>query len=559
MSEVWESVPGVELSDITVCEDLLTRMEKEPDNVTYYEYLVQLLPQIRVQSSEGRAYADSKMVLVKQKTYELALSTGAQAFYDAYISALKAEARYNFDSYLLFVESRREPDKKFYVPRRRVLFPVVQAMQDLVDDKLDLLTVSMPPGVGKTTLGTFFLSWVMGRSPDAFNLASGHSAHISEMLYRGVLSIITDGEYRWKEVFPRTPIVRTSAQSTAIDLLHKSTFPTLTCRSVDGSQTGVTRVNNILYIDDLVSGSEEALSKPRLDKLWSKYTSDIRSRGIGDCVKEIHVATRWSVHDPIGRLERRYKGSERARFIVLPALDGKGESNFDFPYGLGYTTEKLLDLKAAMDDVSWKCLYMNEPIEREGLLYVPDELNRYYSLPSDEPEQTLAVLDPAEGGGDDVVLLIASNYGGKAWYITDCVVSNAAPTVTDELVVSCLLRNPVDLLRVESNGAGWRTADKIEEQLRKNNKRTMVTKKRTTANKETKILVCSTEVKQNFYFKDVTSYPRGSMYADLMDKLCSYSLVGRNKHDDVPDAMAMMVQLIDSRTKNEVTVMERFM
>lgn len=43
-------------------------------------------------------------------------------------------------------------------------------------------------------------------------------------------------------------------------------------------------------------GIEEAMSKDRLDKLWSSYTNDLKFL-VKEGAKEIHIATRWSVHD----------------------------------------------------------------------------------------------------------------------------------------------------------------------------------------------------------------------------------------------------------------------
>jgi hypothetical protein len=58
-------------------------------------------------------------------------------------------AQDDFDSYCVYLEWNREPNKKFYLPRRKVLYPLVQDLQDLADGKLDFLGVSMPPRVGK--------------------------------------------------------------------------------------------------------------------------------------------------------------------------------------------------------------------------------------------------------------------------------------------------------------------------------------------------------------------------------------------------------------------------
>lgn len=52
-----------------------------------------------------------------------------------------------------------------------------------------------------------------------------------------------------------------------------------------------------------------------------------------------YIATRWSVHDVIGRLERMYEGDPKADFISVPALDENEQSNFDYPHGVGFDTQ----------------------------------------------------------------------------------------------------------------------------------------------------------------------------------------------------------------------------
>ena len=48
------------------------------------------------------------------------------------------------DSYFIYLERKREQHAKFYEPRRELLMKhgIIQALQDLVDDKLDLLSIS---------------------------------------------------------------------------------------------------------------------------------------------------------------------------------------------------------------------------------------------------------------------------------------------------------------------------------------------------------------------------------------------------------------------------------
>ena len=95
-----------------------------------------------------------KLSALCEKTMSNRSLSGEQVIqvYDLHKRVCFAAAKYDFDSYLLYVEWNRDPEKKFYPPRRKVLKQVVDALQELADDKLDLLAVSLPPGSGKTTL-----------------------------------------------------------------------------------------------------------------------------------------------------------------------------------------------------------------------------------------------------------------------------------------------------------------------------------------------------------------------------------------------------------------------
>lgn len=395
----------------------------------------------------------------------------------------------------------------------------------------------------------------MGKYPMQPNLASAHSAKLTRSFYDGVLEILTDPEYLYGDVFPTTKIVSQSAKDETIDLNRRKRFKTLTCRSIDGTLTGATRCEKILYADDLVSGIEEALSIDRLDSLWFKYTNDLKSRKKEGC-KEVHIATRWSVHDVIGRLEREYLGNPRAKFIVLPALDENNESNFNYPYGVGFSTEYFHDMRNNLDDVSWRALYMNQPIEREGLVFPEDELNRYYELPKQEPDAIMGVCDTAEGGGDSVCLPVGYVYGNEV-YIEDVVFNNNLPDVTKPLCVNILLKHNVQQCRFESNNAGGAFADDIQEEIEKRGGITHITKKRTTSNKLTKIIVNSDYVKKNFYFKDKSRYEPGSEYGRYMKELTSFTHAGKNSHDDAPDGTVMLVEFLQSLNMSKVEVFKR--
>ena len=483
---------------------------------------------------------------------------GGVKFYEQWRRCLLFEAPHDFDSYLTYIELNREPKKRFYPPRKKQLKVVVDALQALcADDELDLLAVSLPPGVGKTTLAIFLLTWIAGRDPNNPNLTGSHSNSFVRQVYDECLRIFdANGEYLWHDVFPGVQVSNTNAKDCRIDLERRQRFETLEFTSIGTGNAGLYRAANLLYCDDLVSGIEVALSKERLDKLWETYSTDLRQRKIGDHCKELHIATRWSVHDVIGRLEREYEKNPRAKFIAIPAMDGEDESNFDYQFGVGFSTRFYREQRDIMDSVSWKALYMNQPIEREGLVYHPDELRRFFELPSDEPDAVIGVCDTKDKGTDYAFLPVAYVYG-QDYYIGDCICDNSLPDIVDARLSEILVRDKVKACRFESNSAGRRVAEKIQGEVKKLGGITNITTKFTTANKETKIIVNSAWVKEHCLFLDESKYKRNTDYGRMMDMLCSYTMAGKNKHDDVPDGMAMLAEYAQSLNGAEVQIFAR--
>ena len=470
---------------------------------------------------------------------------------------LLAAAPHDFDSYLLYVEWNRDPDKKFYPPRRKVLKQVAEAMQDLAERKIRLLTISLPPGTGKTTLAIFYLTWLAGRTPNEPILSGSHSNAFIRGVYDECLRILDpEGEYLWHDVFPGIQVSSTNAKDCRIDIDKKQRFETLEFTSIGTGNAGLYRAMNLLYCDDLVSGIEVALSKERLDKLWETYTTDLRQRKQGDHCVELHIATPWSVHDVIARLQQKYGDDDDARFINIPALDENDESNFDYDYGVGYSTATLRAQREIMDDASWRALYMCQPIEREGLVYSEDELRRYFELPKGDPDGIIAVCDTKDKGADYAFLPVAYVYG-EDYYIDDCICDNNLPNIVDARLTEILVRDKVQMCRFESNSAGGRVAEKVQEAVKEKGGITHITTKFTTANKETKIIVNSAWVKEHCLFKDDSMYKRKSDYGKMMNFLCSYTMAGKNAHDDVPDGMAMLAEYAQSLVGAKVKIFKR--
>lgn len=473
-------------------------------------------------------------------------------------SMLRMMAPDDLDAYMLFTEWGREPAKRFWMPRRHVLMPLCRGFQDLEDGLLDTLVVSLPPRVGKSTTGVFAMSWHMGRHPLSANLMSGHSDKLTKGFHMEALSIIADETYRFADVFPSSPLADKSMADETVHLRRKGRFPSLTCRSVDGTLTGAVEVGREgwLYCDDLVSDREEALSVDRMDKLYAAYLNQLRDRML-DGAKEVHVGTRWVPNDVIGHVLDEHEGDPRCRAIVIPALGPDGETNFDYLFGLGFSTGYYERMRQVLQDAgegdSWAAKYEGEPYWIGGLMFAPSELKRYDALPEGEPDAVIAVCDTKDRGADYAAMPIGLVYGDRH-YIDAAVCDNGLPELVEPKLAKALVDNRVDMVQFESNSAGGRVADSVAEMCRERGRAVDVRKKFSTANKETRILVDSLWVKEHCYFRDVAP---DADYARFMDMLEHYTTEGKVKHDDAPDAMSMYKRFATSFIGATVEPMKR--
>lgn len=536
---------------LDVAENILSHIKAEPENMKHYTAMYSVLSSMNSCAEKWR-YSET----LKRYCTERIIQNKSKDANSLFKAVLLLEAQgLRLDSYMQYIELQREPEKRFWIPRRKQLEPVCRAMQKLVDGELDILSISLPPGTGKSTLEIFLHSMMIGAFPDSCSLASGHSGTLTNSIYDGVNSILSDPDYLWHDVYPAAGTIITNAKEQTIDLGKKHRFSSLTCRAIGASLTGATRCEKLLTADDLVSGIEEALSIERLDKLWTAYTNDLKSRKKLNC-KELHLATRWSVHDPIGRLQTMYADSPKVQFLVMPAVDEDGESNFNYRYGVGFDKAYFEDMKNNLDDCSWRALFMNQPIEREGLLYNEDELRRYFELPSDSPDAVISVCDTKDKGVDYCVMPIAYQYGND-FYIEEIICDNNNPEIVETRLVEVLLRHKVKLSRFESNSAGGKIAEKVQKEVKSRGGITRITTKYSTANKATRIIVDSPFAKEHFLFKDNSIIKNNKEYKRALGMLCSYTMAGRNAHDDVPDAFSMLADFIQSFESQTVRVIQR--
>lgn len=449
------------------------------------------------------------------------------------------------DSYFQYIERKREPKDRFYMPRRKQLIKIglVDALQGMIDDKYDILCVSLVPGAGKSTIEKFFHSAVAGWFPKDYSLFYSHSGDITRMYYDGVYDIVTnDDDYAWHDIFPNLSVTSTNAKMEQFNIGKYKPFPSVQCTSVGSKNAGKVRASKFLLVDDMIGGIEEALNPTILDKLWDKYAVDARQRKTQDTdgkpCKEIHIATRWSVHDVIGRIQNMYVGNPRVKTISVPDVDPvTGESNFDYEYG-GFTKEFFADQQLLMDEISYRCLYKQEPIEREGLLFPDDKIRRYFNLPHGEPEIITAQCDTKGKGTDYFVMPILQKYG-EDYYCVDCVCDNTADyEMQYENASNTLVNNQVQECEFERNAGGDRVAMEVNKRVENKGWICNITDVPTETNKEARIFQCSNWILQHIIFKDQSLYKPNEPYGVMVSLLKRYSVTGKKQLDDVPDVFS---------------------
>jgi predicted phage terminase large subunit-like protein len=207
-----------------------------------------------------------------------------------------------------------------------------------------------------------------------------------------------------------------------------------------------------------------------------------------------------------------------------------------------------------MDEPSWRALYMGEPIEREGRVFDPTELRYYFSLPEVEPDSILAICDTKEQGDDYCAMPVFYQYG-QDYYLDTWVCDNGKVETVMEKVVRTLVDRKVRICRIESNRGGTLFAADVQKRLKELGGITTITTKWTQSNKSTRIVTNSGYIKAHILFRD--DKVQNKEYRTAMNLVIGYTMAGKVKHDDPPDALALFVDMIASSDINTAIIMKR--
>ena len=491
---------------------------------------------------------------------------------DKYYELLKLESYYNFESFMYYMERKRNWSKRFYYPRRKTLKVVVNDLEDLENRKIKFYGLSMPSRVGKSTICIFFLAWVAMRRPNSHSAMGGHSGILAKGFYKELMNLFSTEEYTFDELFffwnpeyaNKSLVTDKSADEFTITLGDPDRFATVTCRGIDGTWTGAVDVSKdgYLYVDDLVRDREHSLSPTRMENTYQEYLNKMVDRK-NDGARELMVGTLWNVLDPLERLRKSYDGNPDYRFRRIPALDENDESNFDYEIN-GFSTAYYRDMREKLDKAEWEAKFMQRPFVREGLLFPTDELRYFNGILPDGDFRRIGVVDVAWGGGDSLSMPIGAEYDNGDVYIYDWVFNKGAKEVTLPLVVGRIIGNGIRQTRFEGNTGGELYCQYVDERLQDQKYKCSCTSRKAPnkVEKLSKIIAYSGDIKRKFIFleskkvtqeqlqKDaelgVVRYRRNEEYQAAMDELTMFVSIGENKHDDAADGLTQLEMFIEN-------------
>lgn len=549
-----------------LCTGIISAIDRNPYDAAAYEDFLSLCRDAQ-ENAAGDPHGWNHMLQRPRilRALTAAASGGdfelAQKFDNLFFRSLLFGARDYFDDYLQAVEYGKPYDKKFYAPRRHYLKRYVDAYQEVLEGKLDFLSISMPKRCGKSQMGINFVNMLSGREPDRSTLMEGTGDDLVKSFYLGCLEYLqTPNEYHFYDIFPDSKLVQTNADTKIVNLLHRSRFPTIMCRSIDARQVGLSEATNLLYLDDCVEGREEAKNRQRLDDKWEVISGDIIGRAI-EGTPIVICGTRYSLYDPIGHLqEEMKKQGKRMRILETPALDlVTDESNFEYEREgrKVFTTQYFRDQREMLSAEQWESEFQQQPFEAKGLMFPKDRLNYFFELPVDrEPDAIIAAADTAESGEDYCSMPVGYIYGDEV-FIPDVVFDNSPAEVTKPECANVLKRNHVSTARFESNNAGSYFARDVEQILKDQGYSMSIQTRRSISNKVTRIEFASDQIIKRFWFLHPSKYKRNSQYAEFMNNVTTMTRSGKVPHDDGPDSLAMLESMVRNLAGGKAEAFDR--
>ena len=407
---------------------------------------------------------------------------------------------------------------------------------------------------------TFATTWHIAKNDELSNLYVTYANSLGGAFVDGVQEIIKDPTYAFSEVFPYENIAHTDSEAHRLNLGRRKKYATLSGRGMEAGLNGMFDAKGWLILDDLHEGINEVLNQDLLAKKLKFFNNNVLSRQKQGC-KILGIGTIWSLNDIFcTRHEFLEAGlaapGTRFKIIKIPAMNEKDESNFDYDFGVGFSTAKYREIRARFENdgdmASWMAQYMQEPVEREGAVFIPDDM-RYYNviLPSEEPLKVVCACDVALGGDDYLSFPIAYVYEDGSVYIDDVVYDNSEKKFTKPQVVDKIIEHHVTSGYFEANQGGEGYKDEVNADLvSKGIKINLRSEYAPTDKRKAQRIWDKAGSIREYYFRDPSC--RNKQYRQFMTNLFSFNFKAnqKHKHQDAADSLASLAYFLEGTWAN---------
>lgn len=436
-------------------------------------------------------------------------------------------------------------DRKFLVGRHHEL--ICQKLNDVVSGKTKRLIINIAPRYGKTELAVkAFIAYGLALNPRANFLHLSYSSSLAEDNSVAVKRIVESDEYR--RLFPGTVIGDKNTQCYWNTTKAGGLYATSTLGQITGFGAGLTQYEGVkqkfggaVIIDDPIK-PEDALIDNAREAVNRRFETTIRSRVNSRDTPIVIIMQRLHEHDLCGYLKEVEPDQWEA--LSLPCIDYSGGA----PVALWEDKHTLAELEKirAVNTFVFDTQYMQDPKPIEGLMY--EQGFRTYPFVPVREGTIKAYIDTADTGADYLCCIVYKECD-TGNYVLDVLYTQKPMEYTEVATAQMLSRHKVEVAIIESNNGGRGFGRNVEANARRlGNNRTSFRMIAQTQHKETRIFTHSADV-QNLCF-----FPVGweRTFREFHDSLVSYMKVGRNAHDDAPDALTGTVEYRRKNSDNSL-------
>jgi predicted phage terminase large subunit-like protein len=460
-------------------------------------------------------------------------------------------AKENFYSFCRLI------DPAFYTPDKPHLYELCETLQKIYENKLlkpdgtpyKNLILNMPPRFGKSRTLQLFVAWCLGKDQENKIMLGSYNDTLAQRFSRYTRDIIgwvkhSVFEIKFPDIFPDVHLKY--GDSSVKNWAVNDQFFNYGAVGIGGSATGAGC--NIQITDDPIKSVEEALNGNRLDVIWEWFSNTFATRTESNEAIQIICMTRWSTYDICGRILNESKPDEGETYGYNP--DDWYVLRLEAKTDKGMTCSSVLDetkynkLKTGMDPLIFMANYHQRPVNREGQLY--SGFKTYEELPNDI-EMIRAYIDTADTGEDFLCCICFAETSQKYAYVTDVYYTQSPMEVTEPQTSIILHDNNVNFAMVEGNNGGRGFARNVERELweKYRTNEPVMYPFHQTKNKQTRIHQYSFLVQKVVIFPQNWDKKFPKFYQDIM----TYQRKGKNKHDDAPDALTGVVELLEKAGK----------